>query len=137
MLKKHFSRYFHATPTLFTGQWERCPKRLFVLVQGLEKLRPAVFKQLLTIDIFFKLDSVHIGCGILPKACWQRPHFSPSRWSEVISGLRVMHCWSGSPQREKAIQNGTKLQMRCRPEILVWCQPRHSHHFVLNTRRLL
>lgn len=67
------------------GQWERCPKRLFVLVQGLKKLRPAVFKQLLAIDIFFRLDSVHIGCGILPKASWQRPRFFPLQveWSYI------------------------------------------------------
>lgn len=84
--QQYYSDYFHATPTLFTQPMGKVPIKT-VLVQGLKKLRPAVFKQLLAIDIFFRLDSVHIGCGILPKGPWHRPcFFSPSRWSEVISG---------------------------------------------------
>lgn len=78
-----------------------------------------------------------LGVESCPKLPGRGHTFSPPGGVKLYQELRVMQCWSGSPQREKAIKNGTKLQMRCRPEILVWCQTRHSHHFVLNTRRLL
>lgn len=89
--------------TVYTASGKGAQKRLFVLVQGLKKLHPAVFKQLLTIDIFFRLDSVHIGCGILPKASWQRPRFFPLQvecsyirnWEWCNAGLD--HHWERKP----------------------------------------
>jgi len=81
-----FMQLSHWLCKLFTKPVGKLPIMTVCLVQRLKKLRPAVFKQLLAIDIFFRLDSVHIGCGILPKIPWHRPRFLSSRWSEVISG---------------------------------------------------
>ncbi|KAI2666562.1 Glutamate receptor ionotropic, NMDA 2C [Labeo rohita] len=94
--------------------------------KGLKKLRPAVFKQLLAIDIFFRLDSVHIGCGILPKASWQRPRiFSLSPPGGVISGIEsdAMLVWITTERESHKKWNKAPNEMSA---ILIWHQT-HEH----------